>query len=1013
MLRDHTPGAAGLSGERKQVTVVFADVKGSMDLAEQVDPEKWRAIMQRFFDLLCEGVQEFGGTVDKFTGDGIMAVFGAPVAQEDHAQRACYAALRMGELARDYAADLRRTLGLSFATRIGINSGEVVAGEIGPEGSRDYTAIGHTVGLAQRMEALAEPGSVFVAEATERLAHGYLDLADLGEFEVKGASQPVRVFELRGIGAARSRLDLSRERGFSRFVGRAREMEILEQALTDADEGRGCVIGIVADAGVGKSRLCHEFAERCRARAIDVYDAQCQPHGEAIPLMPVLQMMRGYFGIEEDEDERLAREKVAGRALLLDPAFNDDLPLIFDFLGIPDPKRPPPQMSAEARQRGLQGVVQHLMRAPNRDSTAINLVEDLHWIDEGSDGFLAAQIAAVGGTRTLLIANFRPEYTADWQRSEVYRGVFLVPLTPADTKELFEDLAGTDPSLDGMAELLHERTGGNPFFVEEVVRELVENGHLNGERGTYRLVGSIEQIRVPASVQAVLAARIDRLPEHAKRVLQAASVIDTDVPQPTLERVAGATSSGELEGPLKDLITAGFLYEAELYPERVLAFRHPLTREVAYNSQLAEQRAATHLATARAMIEFDVDRHDELAALVAQHFEQGGDTLEAARWNARAAYWTGHNQPHEALRLWGKVTELADQLSDSEESIALRITSRALQLDFAWRLGMETERSDALLEDARELATRVGDLRSLSLLEMVGPARAGQVLDGSTWIAATERAIALADQSGDHALRVAIRVAAAYAPMCAGRLDVCERRLDQALELAGDDVTAGAGIVISCPVAWAHMAKGIIRRNQNRLDEAEELIRYALELAGEQGDVETESWSRGNLADLLAVRGNLDEALGHAQRNYELTERLGDVFTRTWALVNLSLVRSKKGDGAGAVDAIERANRIYDEAMDNGGEAEAWRGMVLARALLCIGRIDEARDAAEQSSRMAREREMFLTLPISLRTLAEAQIAAGDPRAIETLGEGAKVSAELGLSYEAEQAEQLRSSARV
>ena len=594
MLRDHTPGAAGLSGERKQVTVVFADVKGSMDLAEQVDPEKWRAIMQRFFDLLCEGVQEFGGTVDKFTGDGIMAVFGAPVAQEDHAQRACYAALRMGELARDYAVELRRTLGLSFATRIGINSGEVVAGEIGPEGSREYTAIGHTVGLAQRMEALAEPGSVFVAEATERLAHGYLDLADLGEFEVKGASQPVRVFELRGIGAARSRLDLSRERGFSRFVGRAREMEILEQALTDADEGRGCVIGIVADAGIGKSRLCHEFAERCRARGIEVYDAQCQPHGEAIPLMPVLQMMRGYFGIEEDEDERLAREKVAGRALLLDPAFNQDLPLIFDFLGIPDPKRPAPQMSAEARQRGLQGVVQHLMRAPNRDSTAINLVEDLHWIDEGSDGFLAAQIAAVGGTRTLLIANFRPEYTADWQRSEVYRGVFLVPLTPADTKELFEDLAGTDPSLDGMAELLHERTGGNPFFVEEVVRELVEDGHLNGERGTYRLVGSIEQIRVPASVQAVLAARIDRLPDHAKRMLQAASVIDTDVPQPTLERVAGATSSGELEEPLKDLITAGFLYEAELYPERVLAFRHPLTREVAYNSQLAEQRAATH-----------------------------------------------------------------------------------------------------------------------------------------------------------------------------------------------------------------------------------------------------------------------------------------------------------------------------------------------------------------------------------------------------------------------------------
>ena len=785
-------------------------------------------------------------------------------------------------------------------------------------------------------------------------------------------------------------------------------MEILEQGLSDADEGRGGVIGIVADAGVGKSRLCHEFAESCRARGIDIYDAQCQAHGEAIPLMPVLQMMRGYFGIEEDEDERLAREKVAGRALLLDPAFNDDLPLIFDFLGIPDPQRPPPQMSAEARQRGLQGVVQHLMRAPRRDSTVINMVEDLHWIDEGSDGFLAAQIAAVGGTRTLLIVNFRPEYTADWQRSEAYRGVFLRPLTPADTKELFDDLAGTDPSLDGMVELLHERTGGNPFFVEEVVRELVEDGQLSGERGAYQLAGSIEQIRVPASVQAVLAARIDRLPEQAKRTLQAASVIDSDVSQPMLERVAGATSGGDLEEPLKDLIATGFLYEAELYPERVLAFRHPLTREVAYNSQLAEQRAATHAATARAMIEFHADRHDELAALVGQHFEQGGETLEAARWNARAAYWTGHNQPHEALRLWAKVAELADQLPESEESVALRISSRALQLDFAWRLGMEAERSDALLDEARELATRVGDLRSLSLLQMVGPGRAGQILHGDTWVAATAEAISLADQSDDRPLRVAIRVASAYAPMCAGRFDECERRLDQALEIADGDVTAGAGIVIGCPVAWAHMAKGVLRLHQNRLGEAEELIRYGLELATEQGDVETESWSRGNLAQVLAFRGSYEEALGQAQRNYELTERLGDVFTRTWALVNLSLVRTEKGDGAGAVDAIERANRLYDGAMDTGGEAEAYRDMVLAGALLCAGRIDEARNAAEQSSRIAREREMLLTLPMALRTLAEAQIAGGDPSATDTLDEAAEAAAELGFGYEAGRIEQLR-----
>ena len=348
---------AGLDGERKQVTVLFADVKGSMDMAEQVDPEEWRQIMQRFFSLLSEGVRRFEGTVDKFTGDGIMALFGAPIAHEDHAPRACFAALRIGELVSEYAAELRRSRGMSFSVRIGINSGEVVAGAIGEDSEPEYTAVGHTVGLAQRMEALAEPGKAYLTEHAAKLAEGYLELKDLGEFEVKGASRPIRVYELVGAGSARSRLDLSRERGLSRFVGRAKEMKVLEEALERAKQGHGEVIGIVADPGVGKSRLCHEFAERCRAQGIDVYEAQAQAHGEAIPFLPVLQMMRGYFGIEDRDSERVAREKIAGRLLLLDPDFSDDLPLVFDFLGVPDPKRPAPQVSAEARQRLLRGVI--------------------------------------------------------------------------------------------------------------------------------------------------------------------------------------------------------------------------------------------------------------------------------------------------------------------------------------------------------------------------------------------------------------------------------------------------------------------------------------------------------------------------------------------------------------------------------------------------------------------------------------------------------------------------------
>src|SRR3954466_13049310 len=615
-----------------------------MDLAEQEDPEERRKIMQRFFSLLAETVTRFEGTVDKFTGDGIMAIFGAPVAHEDHAQRACYAALQMlGDVA-EYAGELRRGKGLKFSTRIGINSGEGVAWGIGGEGG-SYTAIGHTVGLAQRMEALAEPGKAYLTEHAAELARGFLDLRDLGEFEIKGARRPVQVFELAGVGQARTRLDLARERGFSRFVGREREMERLTAALREANEGEARAIGVVAEPGIGKSRLYHEFVERCRGEGTEVFEAQGQAHGKSIPFMPILQMLRAFFGIGDSDPEQLAREKIAGRALLLDTSFADDLPLLFDFLGVPDPDRPVGQMSPEARQRALADVLCRLVGNPIRKKTLMLVFEDLHWIDEGSQAMLNGLVEGFGGTRTLVLANYRPEYAPPWSENPCGEAVALAPLRQEDTRELLRDLAGEDPSLDGLDEPIHDRTSGNPFFTEEIVPELAGSGHLEGERGAYRLARPIEDAGVPVTVQAVLAARIDRLGADAKQLLQVASVLGKEVSDEALGMAAGL-DEGAKEAALSELIDGGFLYEAELYPQRLLAFRHPLTREVAYGTQLAEQRAATHARAARALIELNPgDRWDELAALIADHLRQGGQPLEAARWSARAAYWAGHSRP--------------------------------------------------------------------------------------------------------------------------------------------------------------------------------------------------------------------------------------------------------------------------------------------------------------------------------------------------------------------------------
>jgi len=450
-------GRAALEGERKQVTVLFADVIGSMELAEQSDPEEWRRIMDRYFSILCEGVHRFEGTVDKFTGDGVMAIFGAPIAHEDHARRACYAALHLQHELAAYAAELRRARGLGFSVRMGLNSGEVVVGAIGEDLAMEYTALGHTVGLAQRIEQLAEPGKVYLTQHTASLVEGYLALSDLGEFQLKGSSAALGVHELTGVGAARGRLDVQRGRGFSRFVGRDEELAMLESALEHASAGEGQVIGVVGEAGVGKSRLCHEFAERQRAKGVTVYHVAAQAHAKSVPLVPVLQYLRSLFEITEQDSERTARERIAGKLLLLDVGFDEDLPLIFDFLAVPDPLRPAPRMDPEARQRQLLAFMKRLTHAQSAREPVVMVGEDLHWLDPASEVFLANRVEAVQGTRSLTVLNFRPEYRAPWMSRSYYRQIALAPLGAEATEALLGDLLGSDPSLDGLAELIRER----------------------------------------------------------------------------------------------------------------------------------------------------------------------------------------------------------------------------------------------------------------------------------------------------------------------------------------------------------------------------------------------------------------------------------------------------------------------------------------------------------------------------------------------------------------------------
>src|SRR5262245_27392180 len=449
---------AALEGERKLVTVLFADVKGSMELAEQLDPEVFHRVMERFAALLAEGVHRFEGTVTQFTGDGIMALFGAPIAHEDHARRACYAALSLQQELRRYADALRLEQGLNFSVRIGLNSGEVVVGTIGDDLRMDYTAQGHTVGLAARMEQIAAPDRVYLTEHTARLVTGFFRLGDLGPSALKGVREPLRVYELEGVGPARTRLEISGARGFSRFVGREAEMARLETALAGALEGKGQIVGVVADAGTGKSRLCYEFAQRCRARGVGVYEAHGAAHGKVIPLLPILEIMRAYFGVTEQDSDEQSRRKIAGTVLLVDKDLTDDVPLLLEFLGVPDPQHPVPRMDPEARQRRLLGIVRALIQGRSRREPAVLLMEDLHWFDEASMVFVEGVVEALPGTRTLLLLNFRPEYHPAWTQHD-FTELPLLPLGPEAIANLLRDLLGTDASVAPLLEHIRARTG--------------------------------------------------------------------------------------------------------------------------------------------------------------------------------------------------------------------------------------------------------------------------------------------------------------------------------------------------------------------------------------------------------------------------------------------------------------------------------------------------------------------------------------------------------------------------
>ncbi|HEY5842544.1 MAG TPA: adenylate/guanylate cyclase domain-containing protein, partial [Mycobacterium sp.] len=633
--------ASAQHAEYKQVTMLFADVVRSMDIASAVGAERLREIMAELLDRSTAVIQRYGGTVDRFTGDGIMAIFGAPIALEDHAYRACLASLDVQRATARLATEIEQRDGITLQLRIGLNSGQVIAGEVGSS-PMGYTAIGEQVGMAQRMESAAPAGGVMLSESTAGLVGHLAVLADTENVHIKGLDEPVPAQRLLSMAeSGRTR------RQDPRLVGRTWELNALTGILDESITGAGSVVGVVGSPGIGKSRIVREVAAIATGRGVDVFTTHCESHTAEIPFHVISRLLRATYGVN-DIDDAAGREEVRQRFDDADPA---DLILLDDLLGIRDSTTDLPDISPDARRRRLASLVKTTSLA--RPATGVYIIEDVHWIDEVSESILADLLTVVPQTPSMVLITYRPEYQGALGRSANAQTIALTPLNDSQASTLIAELLGPDGSVAALGSRIAQRAAGNPFFVQEIVRDLAERKVLEGDRGGYTCRSDVVDSDVPATLHATIAARIDRLDDAAKRTLSAAAVIGSRFDTGLVATLVG-------DDALPELVDAELVDQVMFSPRAEYAFHHPLIRTVAYESQLKSDRAESHRLLAAALEQRDPVEQN--AALIAEHLEAAGDLHAAFGWHMRAGNWSVVRDSDAARMSWQRARDVADRL---------------------------------------------------------------------------------------------------------------------------------------------------------------------------------------------------------------------------------------------------------------------------------------------------------------------------------------------------------------
>lgn len=963
------------SAEYKQVTVLFADVVHSMTVAAAVGAERLREIMTELLEMSAAVVRRYDGTVDKFTGDGLMAVFGAPVALEDHAPRACLAALGLQDEARRLGAEVRRRDGVDLQLRVGLNSGQVIAGELGC-GGFGYTTIGEQVGMAQRMEAIAPPGAVMLSTSTARLVERTAVLGDLEQVTVKGADEPVAVRRLLAVGDPRWT-----ERDEAPLVGRRWELSAAEGLLDDALDGHGAVVGLVGQPGIGKSRLAREVAAMAVRRGLEVTRVFCESHATQVPFHTVAELLRTGIGVDS-VDVMAARARLRATVVDVDA---EDLLLLEDLLGVGDPDAVLPDIDPDARRRRLTALVNATSLA--REAPAVYVIEDVHWIDEVSESMLADFFTVIPQARVLVVVTYRPEYRGALARVRGGHVIALGPLRGSETATVVSGLLGSDPSVAEVASAIAERAAGNPFFAQEMVRDLAERGVLRGTPGAYVPTVPVAEIQVPATLQTTIAARIDRLGHSAKRTLWAAAVIGNRFRLDLLDALG-------VQPVVDDLVAAQLIDQITFNRHPEYAFRHPLIRTVAYESQLRTERSRTHRRLALAIEQRG--QPDEDAALIAEHLEAAGDVRSAYDWRMRAASWSQGRDIRAGRINWERARALAEALPDSDpDRTALAIAPRMLLCAMTWRFGADV--ADTGFDELRELCESRGDNLSLAI------AMYGEVTT-STFQNRLREASALASEqfrllqdSPDALSALGFIHGAVMAKAVAGEPIEALRIADWAIDLLGGDPTSGgspsAGSPLAMTLLWrgitamslgddtwrgdlrraidvereiypdrtvltfivgiTHMFECLVRTivpDDQAASETAEAVRRVEEI-GDDVALGMGYVARGMVLSHRGTQAEVDLGLDYLRRGRDLHERTRILPTVLIADIRIAEMTADAGDVA---TAITRLREVVDVLVETGeqftrGPATA----ALVRCLLMRGTADDVNEAEAEIERLA------------------------------------------------------------